>query len=303
MSDQSQVSISMRTSGAVPGNNNCKAAFTARAVPTLVQKTDFDQRKARLASVIARDIVPRLQMMHQTLSSSDAQPPFDQTEIVEFGAVLMNADGAKSDAFFEAMRARGHSLETLFLGLFTETARHLGVLWEEDQCDFVDVTLGLARLQNLLCRFGGVDDREIVDRRQRALLTTLPGEKHVFGLDMVAVFLRNACWDVSLHKDLDAESLAQIVGAEWFGVVGLALSAESGLEKLARRIEAIREDSANPHVSVIVGGPLFVRKPDLVAQVGADATAPDASTATILAKKLILRQLDAVHGGANAHCL
>ena len=48
--------------------------------------------------------------------------------------------------------------------------------------------------------------------------------------------------------------------------------------------------AANAELGVMVGGPLFKRNPNLVAQIGADATAPDAATATILAKKLVLRQ-------------
>ncbi|MFO1125423.1 MAG: cobalamin B12-binding domain-containing protein [Methylocystis sp.] len=260
------------------------------AEPDVFLRPDLDDRQARLACVILDDIVPRLQLMHHALSAHDAENAFERDEIETFGALLTGDDGEGASNFFDRMRDKGHSLETLFIGLLAEAARHLGTLWEEDRCDFVDVTLGVARLQKLMCRFGGVDEPPARDPRQRALLATLPGEKHVFGVDMVAAFMRNAAWDVRLERDLEADNVASVSADEWFGVFGITLSAESDLERLARTIQAVRESSANAELGVMVGGPLFKRNPNLVAQIGADATAPDAATATILAKKLVLRQ-------------
>jgi len=268
----------------------CTNEFDEWPEPCVLLRSDLEDRRARLASIIVEDIVPRLQLMHQALSAHQAKTAFEICEIEEFGALLTREDGEESSVFFDKMRARGHSLESLFIGLLAEAARYLGVLWEEDRCDFVDVTLGVARLQKLMCRFGGVDEPAACDPRQRALLATLPGEKHLFGVDMVAVFMRNASWDVRIERDLEAEDVASVSAQGWFGVFGITLSAESELEALARTIRAVRESSANANVGVMVGGPLFKRDPNLVAQVGADATAPDAVTATLLAKKLVLRQ-------------
>lgn len=257
----------------------------------LLLQAESDSRAASLASIISQEIVPRLKRIHHNIGSCDAPGAFDSDEIEEFGALAIGADSAAAAAYFAKMRARGHSLETLFVGLFAQTARRLGELWEEDLCDFVDVTLGVARMQELMCAYGGEEERTPADIRQRALLATLPGEKHVFGLDMVAVFMRGASWDVWVQRDFGAHVVEDLVSNEWFGVVGFALSAESGLDALARVIETVRRGSLNAAVSVIVGGPLFSRAPDLVCQVGADGTASDAATATILAKKLLLGQL------------
>ncbi|PPD44782.1 MAG: coenzyme B12-binding protein [Methylocystis sp.] len=281
-----------------PQGSNCQADLTDSLSSGALLTASLEDRQARLASVIAGKIVPRLQTMHHTLSGHNAAAAFDSCEIEEFGALLIQSDGAESSAFFDKMRSKGHSIETLFIGLLSEAARHLGELWEQDYCDFVEVTLGVARLQNLLCRFGGVDEPTEPDNKQRALLLTLPGEKHVFGANMVAVFMRNASWDVSLRHDLDDSGVSDAVTNQWFGVIGITLSAESGLEKLARTIRTVRDCSANAEIGVIVGGPLFRRHPNLVSQVGADATAPDAPTATLLAKKLILRQTGAKRAGA-----
>jgi hypothetical protein len=53
-------------------------------------------------------------------------------------------------------------------------------------------------------------------------------------------------------------------------------------------IQAVRRESMNQTIRIMVGGPLFARKPELVAQIGADSAASDAPTAVVLAKKLVL---------------
>ncbi|MGQ3177612.1 MAG: cobalamin B12-binding domain-containing protein, partial [Blastomonas fulva] len=51
-------------------------------------------------------------------------------------------------------------------------------------------------------------------------------------------------------------------------------------------IARIRQQSCNPHIGIMVGGPIFTANPALAAKVGADATAPNAPTAVLIAQKL-----------------
>lgn len=274
------------------GADSCMGLAEHNPIAGMLLQSERDRRESSLAALITSEIVPRLKRIHQNVGASDAPTVFLTNEIDEFGALAIGADSLAASAYFERMREKGHSLESLFVGLFAQTARRLGELWEEDRCDFVDVTLGVARMQELMCAFGGQEERPPADMRQRALLATLPGEKHVFGVDMVAVFMRGASWDVWVRRDVGGANAADLVSNEWFGVVGFTLSAESGLDALARVIETVRRGSVNDAISVIVGGPLFSRSPDLICQVGADGTASDAPTATVLAKKLLLGQVE-----------
>jgi methanogenic corrinoid protein MtbC1 len=266
-----------------------EASSCSRQVENLFSSRAGPNRE-RLASVIFDDIVPRLQMLHHELSAKDAEGAFTREEISDFGKILISDDSVAADQFLQKMRLRGHSEETLFLGLMAETARHLGALWEDDRCSFVDVTIGVARLQNILCVFSGVCEPAFTDGHHRVLLCSLAGETHVFGLDMVACFMRHASWDVELLKESEAQDVANAVAHDQFAVVGLTLSTEAGLELLCRTIQAARAASINPAIGVLVGGPLFRAQPKLVSQVGADAVATDAASASLLAKKLLLRQ-------------
>lgn len=247
-------------------------------------------KEAQLTSVIYDDIVPRLQTLHHEVPARDAERAFTKKEIKEFGEILVSDDGVAADRFLQRMRAREFSEDTLVLGLLARTARHLGALWEDDRLSFVDVTIGVARLQKILCIFSGVGENPVAKAHHRAALCAMQGERHIFGLDMVCCFMRRAHWDVDLHKDVGTGFVVDLVTHDWFAVMGFTLSSELGLDALCRAIRSGRAASVNPEIGIIVGGPLFRKRPGLVTQVGADAMAEDAASATLLAKKLLLRQ-------------
>ena len=267
-----------------------RRSYAPSVIPDVFLRSDIDERKARLAEVLAGQIVPRLQILHHDVRRVAPTKVPGSEEITEFGALAMAADANGAMIYFERMRAKGYSLETLFAHFLAPAATYLGELWEQDRCDFVDVTLGVARLQELLDMFGSSEPRRIIDTHHRSLLATISGERHLFGVDMVATFMRGAGWDVTVEKGLDPDAIANLVATEWIGVFGMTLSAEAGLDTLARTVDGVRRASANPTISVMVGGPAFAKTPALVAQVGADAAASDAPTAVILAKKLLLLQ-------------
>jgi MerR family transcriptional regulator, light-induced transcriptional regulator len=257
-------------------------------VPKILLRSDVEVRRARLAEVVADLIVPRLQNLHNPVGARTPALAIPRAEeIGEFGAIVMGSDVAAASAYFNKMRGKGYSLDTLFVHFLEPTARYLGELWDQDLCDFVDVTIGVAHLQELLSIFGSGDDIPVRDADHRALLMTTPREKHLFGVEMVAKFMRGAGWDVTTAYGSSTHAVAQ-AKRQWFGVAGLTLSGEAGLDAAAQMIQAVRRESMNQTIRIMVGGPLFARKPELVAQIGADSAASDAPTAVVLAKKLVL---------------
>ena len=152
-------------------------------------------------------------------------------------------------------------------------------MWDEDLCDFFEVTTGVARLQQLVARFRVDDGQSSLDGKRRLLLMGAPGEQHTLGVRIVEQFLTRAGWAVSLVLSFSPEEITDLVASEWFGVVGLTLSSETRVNPLATAIRSVREASCNRAIGVMVGGPMFLQNPDLVRQVGADASAVDAPTA------------------------
>jgi methanogenic corrinoid protein MtbC1 len=253
-------------------------------------RDDADERLPQLARMIESEIIPRLMLAHRrpTAALEALEAPAMQ-DIVEFGALVLAHDSTLALSYVEALRARGTTLETVYLQLLAPTARHLGKLWEADACDFTEVTLGLCRLQQVLnqLRSEFCNEAEHPRRGRRALLVSAPGEQHTFGLSMVAEFFRRAGWDVWGGLSASREELISLVRAEWFGVIGFSVSCETRLETVAAAIREIRRESRNRFLGVMVGGQVFVGRPELVALVGADATAMDARLACLQAESLL----------------
>lgn len=274
---------------AFPGDFACHVGTPADVhIPHFRSISDFRERQARLANVIAGEVVPRLMLIHQRAHREPDAP--GAADIAEFAQLSMAADNEDLSAYFQRLRDDGHSLDTLFVHFLAPTARYLGELWQQDLCDFCDVTIGVGRLQELLTLFGTADDPDLVDLDHRALLLTVPGEKHVFGIDMVAKMMRAAGWQVCVSLEQSAPDVATLVSDTWFGIAGITLSSEEHGAGIARTIEGMRRGSRNSGLAIMAGGPAFNANPSLGAQVGADAVACDAIAAVILAKKLLLQK-------------
>ncbi len=253
-------------------------------------KKEADQ----LVRTIEGEIIPRLVLAHRARIEAPSGPDGDEAvpdaeDVAELARLVLAQDEVVASSYVEALQMQGASQEALLLNLLAPTARHLGDLWVADLCDFTEVTIGLGRLQRLLRHLSRASrlDLEQLGKGRRALLSATPGEQHTFGILMVAEFLRSAGWDVCGEPGLSRADLVGIVSGEWFGLLGLSLCGERHLDELALTIRAVRRASKNPAIGVMVGGAVFVDQPELVSQVGADATALDGLQAALQADHLL----------------
>ncbi|WP_192499356.1 cobalamin B12-binding domain-containing protein [Skermanella pratensis] len=210
-------------------------------------------------------------------------------DVLELSSLLLKDQFRTASSFVRSVQSRGVPLETVYLDLLAPTARHLGDLWTNDICHFGDVTIGLCRLQQVLRDFSPafMNEASTRDDGRRALLMSVPGGQHTFGISMVAEFFRRARWDVTTGAPVARDELIRTVRSQWFSVVGLSVSCEIQVELLVSTIRLIRRASRNPAVGILVGGPVFVTHPEMVTLVGADATAMDARQAPIQAENLL----------------
>jgi methanogenic corrinoid protein MtbC1 len=196
-------------------------------------------------------------------------------------------------AYVEEMLAREVTVESIFVDLLAPAARHLGTLWESDAADFANVTLAMTRLQRIMRRLGEhFCDKTVEGNGESVLLTIIPGEQHSFGLSMVAEFFRRAGWNLCTGPFASHQELTSLVQSHWFDVVGFSVSSDRRLDELKRDIRDIRRDSRNRRVGIILGGPMVVAQPHLVASMGADMMSSDATTAPQQAHDLIQQMRD-----------
>ena len=253
-----------------------------------------DTRIAQLARTIEQEIIPRLMLAHRAAPELLAKPPgagrrITPQDVQHFAKLVLTQDEEPAFAAILSYRASGVSIECVYLDLLAPTARYLGDLWDEDLCNFTDVTVGLGRLQRVLRELSSAFGRAVEQPTEgrRVLLLPSPGEQHTFGLVMVGEFFRRAGWDVSGGAWTAGADAAALVAAEWFDVIGFSLGAEIHLPALADCIRAVKQGSCNRSIAVLVGGPLFGEHPHYVRQVGADGMTIDGREAPSLAERLI----------------
>lgn len=257
-----------------------------------------DARKgfAGLVRTLDVEIIPRLVLARRAspgCASPDdeaGRPLLQREDVGVFARIVLEQDVGDVSAYVGAMVTRGVALETVFLELLAPTARCLGEMWDEDLCDFTQVTVGLWRLQQVVRELSPSFHTELDPHEsdhRRALLLPAQGEQHTFGLFMVAEFLRRAGWDVAAGPVASGAEMLGLVRNEWFAIVGMSVSCDVRLDGLAASIHAVRRASRNRAIGVMVGGPIFVERPELVALVGADASAVDGRQAALQAESLL----------------
>lgn len=249
------------------------------------------ERMARLVRTIEGEIVPRLVMARMgrvpaPVGRADKAP--DDMDVRELVRLLLAHDVAVASAYVATVRQRGATLEDVCLRLLAPAARELGLLWEEDECDFMQVTVGLCRLHHVLRELSPEFRPDSTDLKieRNILLAPVPGDQHTFGITLVAQFLRKAGWEVWHEHPANSAEILEVVRQNWFAVIGLSLGSETRVDDVAGIIRAVRHASLNRSVGILVGGPVLVAKPELAALVGADATASDGPMAVLRAENL-----------------
>ncbi len=238
-------------------------------------------------NLIEGEVIPRLVMAYR-LRRLDQDPgevkgaTVGDVEVERLTELTLEAGYESCFAYVMRLRRLGVESDKLLLHLLAPVARRLGELWESDESDFVSVTVGLGHLQMIMRELGRMSPPPAVapGNDRRALLATVPGEQHTFGLLIVEDHLRRAGWDVQSALAVDAErELVRRVKKQWFAAVGLSMSDSRWGDSARSAILAIRKASRNRGLFVMVGGLAFQKDPGLAGAIGADAAASDAPEA------------------------
>lgn len=209
-------------------------------------------------------------------------------EVAAFAPLAVALEAHELLAEVESYLAQGLSAERIFVELLAPAARHLGSEWTADRLDFIDVTMGLWRLQEVLREVAaraGPGAPPCADRR--VLFSPLPGEQHSFGAAMIDECFSRAGWNSDLLIEPTRALLLARVAATDYDLVGLTVSCNCHIGELSSLIVAVRNVSKNSEVRLMLGGRVLVEDPDLARRAGADGTAANATDALDLAERLL----------------
>lgn len=250
------------------------------------------QMLSRLSDTIEGDIIPRLMLAFDSprTESAHSQPVGHQLQenVEEFVHLLLHHEAPVATNYVSTLRSDGIPLSALYLDLLSPAARRLGVMWEQDECSFTDVTIGVCRMHQVLLEFSRCFDatKGAVEPGRNALIIPVPGEQHTFGIFMVVEFLRKAGWHCYSSAPTNRKEFLRLIKAQDFDVIGFSVSADKNVEVAAQMIADIRRGSRNDNCVIMAGGRAFLDNPSLANDIGADTMAADGREAVRELRKL-----------------
>lgn len=256
-------------------------------------KGDPAKCQSSILSIIEAQIIPRLLKAERVngnnltlVPASRAMP--SKEEIDSFVELCVSQDPFVAMIFVNKLLEEGLNTEHIFLELITPAARALGIQWDLDRMDFVDVTHGLVRLHAIAHEIGFAyqDGPVLQGEIKRIMIASAPGSEHLLGPTIVADFFRKAAWQVVVEIASSKKQLVQAVENEWFDTVGLSVSIAPQLTDLADLVDQIKQRSRNPRVVVLLGGPIFTVENLQASDFGATGICVDAKEAVSLALSL-----------------
>ncbi len=250
-----------------------------------------------LIRMLDQEIIPRLLVSHQANSPLEALAVPGQRKIMDPEVDLLiglaiNGSQESCMEFINKLIGKQVAIDSIYLDLIPLTARKLGVLWEQDVCSFTDVTIGLWRLQHIL--YGLTQEFQLKNslpiENLNALLIPAPKSQHTLGLFIVAEFFRKAGWRVWGEPNLSTEETNNLIFSQWFDVIGISIGYSDQLIGLNHLIASLRSRSMNPHVTFMVGGPLYASHPELFADLDVEIKSADANEAIRLAEIAVVQK-------------
>lgn len=277
--------VAEATSAATKGWKRARQAAFGAAADGAAAPATADQ----LARLIEADIMPRLMAGYGAPLPATGRAVLSADGIRRFATTLLDDDIGPVFDEVEQLQAAGHGAQALMEGLIAPAVRLLGDWWLADDIDFVDVTMGSWRCQQLLHALSAraPGRAPLPGTVRRALILPAPGEQHVLGAMMVEDAFRRAGWDTRGGPALDEDALAALVARDAFDVIGLSVSCTSRLPALARTLALLRRVAVQPPL-LLLGGPALTGRQDAAA-LGADAIADSAEAAVALAEQRLAR--------------
>jgi MerR family transcriptional regulator, light-induced transcriptional regulator len=222
------------------------------------------------------------------------QAVITEADVEEFTRLSIGGEAHALLDFVDHCLETGSSVETVYVELLAPAARRLGEYWEEDSEDFVGVTMGLWRIQEILRELTlRIPPKSRPGHGQRsALFSMMPGEQHSFGTLMVAECFQRAGWDTDVLIEPTQSELTGKFANRHYDLIGLTVSRDCSTAALGSIVKTIKAVSRNPHIRIMLGGRVLNEQPELVDECGADATAIDATSAVALADRLVPVKLE-----------
>ncbi|WP_299417920.1 cobalamin-dependent protein [uncultured Sulfitobacter sp.] len=216
---------------------------------------------------LAREVIRRLSDKTDTAAEAVAFPT--DAKIEELARALIDPKPDAGIAFIDRIRAKGASVETVYLAYLAQAARTLGDWWEEDKVSFPDVTLATGHIYAVMRGLRPLfKPEEDLRNHPSAFFVGVPGENHLLGLSMAADFYRKNGWEVSLKRGFTHDEIVHYAATSGHRLIGLSGGGSHAIVPLAKLMIALRISA--PNAAILISGAVVNTDPESVTALGAD---------------------------------
>lgn len=159
-------------------------------------------------------------------------------------------------------------------------ARQMGQEWHEDTLSWLDVTIGVARLQSLLREIGAAWAADQAgDTGHGTVLLIVPDfEQHTLGPMVAMGQMRRFGVSVCLRIAPSFDELRSLVASRTFDGVMISVACQEKLDSVRKTVKFLKSVSQSP-LPVVVGGAVMTTVEDAASCTGADFSSNDIGAA------------------------
>ena len=190
-------------------------------------------------------------------------------------AALSGKKDAFADLLRELKRARvsAAALADIYI---PEAARRMGDAWQDDQMSWLDVSIGVGRMQSLLREIGTAwaADQAGDTGHGTVLLIVPEREQHTLGPMVAMGQLRRFGVSVCLRIAPSSNELRSLMASRQFDGVLISIATKDKLDTVTKTVQFIKTSATKP-MPIVVGGAVTTKVEDLAACTGADLASND----------------------------
>jgi hypothetical protein len=212
-------------------------------------------------------------------SAKSAVEPREALVSTLITASLSGSKSAFADLLVEVKRAR-ISLAALADVYIPLAARRMGQAWHNDELSWIDVTVGVGRMQSLLREIGTAWAADQAgDTGHGTVMFIVPDrEQHTLGPMVATGQMRRYGVSVCLRIAPSFNELRSLMAARHFDGVMISVATKEKLEAAAKTVQFLKTLLDKP-TPIIVGGSVMSRVEDPAQCTGADFSSNDVGAA------------------------
>jgi 5-methyltetrahydrofolate--homocysteine methyltransferase len=199
---------------------------------------------------------------------------------------ILNGDAKKTSAEVQAALDQNLKPESILYEACIPAMGEVGRLFEQGEKFVPEMLISARAMQTAVNLLKPHLSQESMRKVGKVVIGTVAGDLHDVGKNLVAMMLEGAGFEViDLGTDVSPQQFVEAVQANEPELIGMSALLTTTMTSIGATIEALQEAGLRERVKVLIGGAPVTQ--DFATRVGADGFAPDAGSATRVAKGLI----------------